>query len=528
MAENSVRTPTRLLLLICVLSAAIRFAYLPYATMTSNDRVYRTWIAWRWLSDPELITHGLWGPLHTYLIALAMTVYPDPVLSPVVMQIVFETATPLLVYLFVRNEQGSSRAAVAASLAYALYPLAILNTLGLMTQPIFGFWVILGMLFLSYCRQPDGSWRHAALAGIAITFAGMIRYEGWMLIPFLAAVLWRKPRYLLVFLVFAMIHPVFWMIGNGLAYGEPLFGMSGATRWELESMDRASIPLPDKVRMAINFVYQMLRWLTPPLAVVAGAGCIIAVIRKQRTVIWLIPLIGLLCLYLGAIIRGSLVPKFEYTQPVGFMLMMYSAVTLRSLAIDQWSRKTMAMTLTAFGLTMFAFSYPPVLFPHALKLSVDPLPSFQNQEKIQEVIVPAVSEHLESEDDGYITDFYGFVQSLYPAHALRLHPDRVFATTGAPLLAPESRYDKLEALLVAHPKGLLLLHTGSRFAESLGYPNDQEFRVRDKRLHVERVWSTPWPGFDDPRLRASYGGDPSALVLYRYSLDSGSEHTRSR
>jgi Dolichyl-phosphate-mannose-protein mannosyltransferase len=516
------------LLAICVLSAAVRLAYLPFATLTSFDRTMRTWIAWRWLDDPELITNGVWGPLHTYLIALALAIYNNPVWSPVVMQIAFESAMPVLIFLFVRNEFRSSRAAILVALCYALYPLSILNTLALMTQPLFVFFVILGMLFISIARQENGSWKHAAFAGIAMTFAGMIRYEGWMLIPFLALILWRKPAQCAAFCACAMLHPTFWMVGNTLAHGDPLYSMNWASHWEMERMGRAKLSLSDKLSLVPRFLWNMLVWMTPPVAAAAGIGAILALVKRRAVAIWLVPLVGLLCLYGLGIVRGSLVPKYEYTQSVAFLLMPFAAVAFQSMGIDRFCVKKTVVAMTAFGVSIFAFSYPTIAVPHILKLSVDPIPAFRGQDELNKIVIPALKKHLRVPGDGFISDFYGWQATAYTPLVLKIHPDRALIADGAPFPNAESEFHQRASFFRNNPNGLLLLHSGSRFAEQLGYPAEDQFTVLDNKLMVQRLGAWPWEGFSRPELRASYGDEGSQLLLYRYALLPQQDTTENR
>ncbi len=86
------------LILIACLGLGTRFLAFPFATTNSSDPISRTWIAWHWLSNPEIITHGVWGPLHFYLIAFSMAIVRDPIVPPVLLNIIFSAATAILLY----------------------------------------------------------------------------------------------------------------------------------------------------------------------------------------------------------------------------------------------------------------------------------------------------------------------------------------------------------------------------------------------------------------------------------------------
>lgn len=508
--------------IIGIFAALIRLAYLPFSTQTSMDRMQRVWDAWRWLDNPEIITHGLWGPLHNYLVALSMIIAFDPVRSPVLMQIVFEAFMPVLLYLFVKSEFRSSRAAILVALSYALYPLAILNTLGLMTQPLFSFFVLIALLFLSLARQEAGSAGHVLVAGISITLAAMIRYEGWMLIPFLAVTLYNKPKLAIIFAAFAMLHPTVWMIGNSIEYGDPFYSMNWAANWELYSMGRAELSLSYKIGLILPFLKKLLLWMTPPLAAASILGVALAMVKRDKGMVWLIPFCGLLFFYTVAIIRGSLVPKFEYTASLALFVFPYSAVAFTKLGIDKLSRRGAALATLGFGFSIFVFSYPPFV-PHFLKLSVNPLPKFGGQEQVINLVIPALSQHLKNPEDGFISDFYGFSKTSYAALMIRIHPERVYMASGALDKDKAEMLAEVRDFIKRYPEGILLLHSDSRLAESLGYDDSEKFKVRvaDKVVSMRKLWSTPWQQLSKEKLRGQQSLQKPELVILRYEVLGG-------
>src|SRR6266540_2099251 len=226
---------------VVVLALAARLSALPFATTDGGDAPSRVWAGWEWLSHPRLLTHGVWGPLHTYLIALSLSIVPDPVHSPVALSVLFSVASAAGLYWFVRLELGESRAALLVGLTYAVYPIAIRNGVSVRSETPFVFFLLLAMIGLARARGEAGAWRHAAAGGIALTLASMLRYEAWMLLPLLALPLRRRPRLMLIFAACALAHPVLWTIGNWLHSGDPFYGFTAAARWELESMGRGRL-----------------------------------------------------------------------------------------------------------------------------------------------------------------------------------------------------------------------------------------------------------------------------------------------
>ena len=201
---------------IVTLALAVRLALLPLASHETLDQAARVFIAWRWADDPFLLLHGIWPPLHFLLLGTVLRLFPDPIMAPVWLHLLLGCATPAVVYLFTHRLFGSPRAALAVGVAFAIYPIAIRDSLSVLAQTPFVLLVALSMLALVNARGRTGDWRHALAAGFALTLASALRYEGWMLTPFFAVLLCRQPRRALIFLLAAVAWPLVSMSANWL------------------------------------------------------------------------------------------------------------------------------------------------------------------------------------------------------------------------------------------------------------------------------------------------------------------------
>ena len=221
-AGSERRVHWRVALLLIVLALAIRLALLPLATLDTGDTAARIWLGWRWADDPFLMTSGLWGPLHFYLIGTMLRFWPDPVWAPLAMHVAIGSLVPVIVCQWTLDLFGSRRSAIAAGLIFAFYPAAIAVSLGARAETPFMFFMGLGLIGLVRAWRPDGRYSQALLAGLAVTLASMLRYEAWLLLPFLLIPFAKRPKLAAAFLATAMIHPVIWMIGNAIELGNPL------------------------------------------------------------------------------------------------------------------------------------------------------------------------------------------------------------------------------------------------------------------------------------------------------------------
>jgi hypothetical protein len=499
-------------LILVLFLAAARVVFLPDATTDGGDSVGRVWHSMRWLEDPHLITHGMWGPLHYYLLAFVLWIWPDPVHGPLGLHVLIGVATPLLVYAFTRTAIAGPRAALLVAVTYAIYPIAIRNSLSVRSEVPFVLLLLGAMVFVELARRDGGSWKHALIAGTSLTLAAMLRYEAWMLIPFLALLLWRKPRLMGVFIACAIIHPVFWMVGNGIHSGDPLYGVNVATRWERESMGRAMIPLSTRILQALTYPGTVLRGMTFPVGVIAVAGAAVALIKRERCRAWLLPVAGLALLLMWSIARGALVPKINYTATIGTMLFPFAAVIWRRLGVEGWPViRVLGLGAAVIGLMVFStrWSWMNAVGLAELK-SIDPVPTIQNQDTA--LTLPAIINRHMPTEPALISDFYGWGARSYVAFLTRLEPDRILLVQGAP--NRDIDLERMSAFLARYPEGILIALEGSRLSKAIGIGTGETARVGELTLLLERRHRVPWPP----------GKPPPNLDVFRYRLDAeGSE-----
>jgi len=497
----------RAALVVAVVAAAARVAILPFATADGGDATARTWMAWDWMQDPRPITHGVWGPLHTYLIAFAMALNPDPVTAPVVLGIVLSVAAAVALYAFTAIEFESGRAAWIVALTYAVYPIAIRNGVSVRSETPFALLLLLSMIAVARARQNPGSWRAAAAGGLALTAAAMLRYEGWILIPLLAALLWGKPKLLAVFVVCAAVHPVLWMIGNGLHYGDPLYSMKWASRWELVAMGRGALPRSRLVESALWYPFTLARGMTLPFAFASLAGAALALGTRHRARVWLLPLAGITLLWVTAIARGSLVPKLNYTETAGVLLFPFAALAYRRAGVGRWTPAGVGAAAVALVGSGIVFSCAPCLARVGLaKLAgISPIPRIRNQE-IALQLPPILLESMGEGHRALISDHYGWGTTQHVALLTRLRRSEIFLAPGAPNRQLDR--DSLLAFVKRRPRGALVTLSGSRFSMALGIYSGaaRSATLGGTSLRLEPVRSLPWPA-----------GAPAQLSVFRYT-----------
>jgi 4-amino-4-deoxy-L-arabinose transferase-like glycosyltransferase len=489
--QSEDRNLIKWLILVIVVGVIIRLLALPFSMTNEADAVSRTLIAWDWLSAPKLITSGVWGPLHTYIIALPMALTHDSIVAPILFHIFFSVITAIPLYYFTRNEFNNSRAGLFVAAAYMFYPIAVRSSLMATAEPPFGFFLALSLYFLSVARRPGGNWKHAIGGGLALMLAGMLRYEAWLLIPVMALSLYRKPRLMIPFVVSAIPFSIFWMLGNMAQYGDPLYSMHWASNWELVSNLAAQDMTTGELIKRITFYpLTLILGLTPLVGLLAVGGVILSVLKRRPTMIWILPLLAVMGLFVVTAAQGSLTLKGRYTITLAIFLLPFVAEVDNYLRLRAAAKAAPAATTSvrnnryalgatnlaalAIIVTMLPLSYVGNVGPTALKkfytTSINAVPRLDNADTM-EPFSEFINAHLNHDTDGLITDFYRWETTSYVALMTRLPPDRIYFAPGQEVA--DIDVPAVSDFIDKHPTGLIILQDGSRFAKALNFNGDK-------------------------------------------------------
>ena len=417
------------------------------------------------MENPRLLTHGGWLPLHFYLIAAALRVHMDTVLTPVLLHIFFSVATAIPLWGFVKREWNETGALFVAA-AYLLYPLAFRIGFMALSEVPFLFFVAGSMFFLSRARETEKT-ADALLAGISLTLSSALRYEGWFLTPLLALVLWRKWKPLLVFLIVASLFPITWMAGNVANQMHPLALLPVQEHWELVvERARENYTFGEIFRRFSFFPLLVFFGLTPLLCIF----CLYGVVQVWKTGkpqrIWFLAFAGLMLIFIIRCIQGVLAVQPRYTTILGLLLLPFSAEALISF---KDKRRAVIIALIVL-ISIFPLSYSRVVlarvagpsFPNPFPADIETISRVGNKPK---QIVSAMHSHALASNDALIIDFfkakdlYGWKDTYYVALMSRVHPSRLFIMPGA---HQELDKRRLMSLLARYPSGALLYSDSSR------------------------------------------------------------------
>jgi 4-amino-4-deoxy-L-arabinose transferase-like glycosyltransferase len=222
----------RLVLLLLGFALVPRLVLFPFNENLYGDAISRTEFAERWLRQPHLITAfgdgaSQYGPLHLYLIGLALTVF-DRADAGRVVALVFGVLTVVPLFALTRRMFDVHAAAVAC-VALSLWGLHLQFSTTAASEALALF--LMAVVFACYARALDTNRLPAlACAAVALNLACAVRYDAWMFIPLLAVVpfvVWRGTKLsrarTALFFVWCLPFPMFWMWGNDVHHGDPLF-----------------------------------------------------------------------------------------------------------------------------------------------------------------------------------------------------------------------------------------------------------------------------------------------------------------
>jgi len=351
--EPSFRTR---MLLIFAFALGVRLISLRFSDNCHWDGVLRIYNALRWMEKPHLITHGMWGPLHTYLISLALMMYDNVLVSPVLMNAILGSLIIFPLSYIVRREFGD-RIALYSAVIYSIYPVAFRYSLLSFSEIPYNFLLFLSLSLLFLSRERNNSRLYVFLAAIFLNLAGMLRYEAWALIPAFSLFLLRERRALFLFLATSAIFPVFWMAGNYVEHGDPLFSVNVIYRLNVMGF---------KINEGFgpfSFIVRLLFWpviltmgLTPLIAFLALLGASISIYRRRRLGLLSIFLF-LLSIFIWKSESGTLFLKSRYSITLALLLIPYSAYGLSAFLSSIRGSKARAAAFVVVLLSVLPFSY---------------------------------------------------------------------------------------------------------------------------------------------------------------------------
>lgn len=200
----------------------------PFFALSADD-LQRTLHAWE-VTQGQIIPSDLWPPLQFWLEAVVLTIYPNLLVAPLVVNVTASMGALISLLLLgytlgLRNSALFIQFLLIVSLPWYLW----LSLSGL-AEPIFFFCITLAYLGIAQWLIRDRQWG-VWIAAISLLAAGMIRFDSWGYSAVFSVALcwywWRAPRpqphTWLIAAGVPWIFPAFWMGYHYTKYGDPFY-----------------------------------------------------------------------------------------------------------------------------------------------------------------------------------------------------------------------------------------------------------------------------------------------------------------
>lgn len=488
--------------LIAFLALVVRLLVLPSSQTIHADAVSRVFSALDWLADPHYITHGYWGPLHQYLTAFAVWIYPDQVVAPKLLNILLASLSVFPLYGFTKNVFGSRTGAIYASLVFVFSPIIMHTSFQALSDVSYAFFILSSMYFLSQGLKENGNLMYAILAGVAITLAAATRYESWVIIAAftLVGLLHKQWKFPAVFCGVAVLFPVSWMIGNHLEYGDFLYSNTLNTVGNIEKQGvNDNVDAVLRIRRLVFLPYSFMVNVSPIVAVLILLGLVSAAIRKSLTktqFIWLVPFLILASVFLYKTYTGTLMMQHRFVITWILLLLPFLALVFNSNAYPKLKHALLLLAIVS----LIPMSYQWGWINHRSVFGKGNLSEALNRmgaenshefEAVpflysEETDLLVASVNLNSKpNEGLVLDFFGWERTYYAALRIKTRGIIMDGMHHSAL-----SLESLDQYLSAYPSGLMVLGQKGKLLEEFVH-QDSLFLIKSlgKPLSLTEVYS---------------------------------------
>lgn len=363
-----------------LVGALLLCAFLPrvcvflFAENLYGDSVVRTELGLRWLENPRIITSfgdGAYqfGPLHVYLSALAVELWPAKEHALRAVSLLFGTLTVLPLFALTRRMFGW-RAAMWACLALSAWGMHLQFSTTAASEAVALFLVAWLLAAFAEAWQ-EGHLGAVVVCALVLNLACATRYEVWLLMPLLALLLatQRTDRVAaltraVVFGLFCLPFPLLWMQGNELAHGDPLYPVNYISefheQWVGPEMSRWG-QLLFRLQNLVFWPASAIVTLTPLVAIFSFVGMwrVWKETPEHRWLVWVVLVPTGVFALKGAVLL-DFVPLARFT---GVQLLLLLPFLLTGFAwLARGKGPLMRQTLAAFAIL------PALAFPTWLGL----------------------------------------------------------------------------------------------------------------------------------------------------------------
>lgn len=354
---------------LLLLGAAMRVCFFFFATNNGGDALARAAITAHWLRRPTLALElggPNWPPVHFWMMGAFSFVLRNPIVGSRLLSLVFGVFSLYAFWRLARNELGM-HAAVLSLILFVFYCLHIgYSTTSSSEATYLG--LLLASLLCFFAHRRRGSLWILSLGGVLLTIDAGIRYEAWVFIFLMGVVLlfsqgsdsfwsWNHLRKLLVFAATAGAWPVFWMVHEWNAHGQPFFALNN--NYGLVADQLAQAPSHQGIYQLLLPPGVVLLTLTP-LAVVGGAYALVLAVRETAVRALALIAVAFALIQFRTFASGGSLAMARYTLTDGTLLALFGGYglfqLLRKFPICSY-RRLLQVTIAIAVANLFAITY---------------------------------------------------------------------------------------------------------------------------------------------------------------------------
>jgi len=477
-------------IIIIVIGLIIRFILLPYSQTVHADAISRILNAELWLSNPHYIIADVWGPLSSYLYGFSIHFMGGKIYGPKIINTLFAAFTVYPLYWFTQNVFKTRSGSVFVAIIYTITPLVIRNSFQALPAIPCAFFMAFSMYYLSnYIKSLKLN--YVVFAGVMITCAGALRYEAWIISFFFGLILLFHKKYAAFFTFgfVAAIFPVSWLMGNHIIYDNWFYCFQYSSEWTINELQSFSeISNLKAIKRILFFPYSLIIVLSPLVFSLILYVLPHLIIKKRITknqLIWLIPFLGLLIIYVYKAINGSLLLQHKYT--VSLLVLLIPFFSLLFLQQEKLIKRISILAVILIIPSSFIMNKIPwekgFSFSSTLSLAVNDLfiDAYRETEMVPKLanknfkLLVDESNKNYKPGDGVITDFLGWENTYYYALHSKKRP---FIIEGGK--SENIDFEGLNNYITKHKEGLI---TFSYFGKLLMHYNGNKNIIQIKNIN---------------------------------------------
>ena len=320
---SMVTTP---LLLIFAAATVLRVVSFFLSEDAGGDALARARLTANWLRNFHLEFHfDVWLPLHFWMMAAVSTLVGNVEVGCRLLSLVLGIASVPAVWALTRELDGY-RPAIFSTILFAFYSVHIAHSVTSSCDVPYLFFVVAGMALFFRARRTDNLLL-LILGGLSLTLGAGIRYEAWIVIAALNAILLyrREFKRFAIFAVTSSVFPVFWMIHEWVTLGNPLFAPALNYSWVANDLAFYGTSLLYRVMLPAGVTLIALT----PLAIL---GLIVSAwqIWKRRGTLaeFAFVVIFFAAIQYYQIIAGGTMSYARYTLTLGMMIAVLGGIGL--------------------------------------------------------------------------------------------------------------------------------------------------------------------------------------------------------